>query len=133
MINFNILNPADFHRLDEKDKEKYIKDIKEEIEKSDNAVIKKMENIVKRHVKHYKNDFYVYDLDMIKKYPGPFIWMTRETGTDFIPLHYLKGSLIDFYHYVKYTNKNFYYYNGNRLKKVSFDEMEKVVNKYKKW
>lgn len=132
MIDFNILDPNDFHNLDKTEKEKYIERIKEEIEKSDNEVLKKMANIVKRNVKHYKNDFYVYDLFMIKKHEGPFLWMIRETGTDLIPLKNFKGALVDFYDYVKYTNEKFYYYDGHRLKKLTFDEMEKIVSKHKK-
>ena len=133
MINFNILDPNDFHNLESKEeKEKYIQKIKEAIKNTDNEIIKKMANIVKRNVKHYQNDFYVYDLHMIKKYTGPFLWMTRETGTDFIPLKHLKGALIDFYNYVKYTNEHFYLYDGHRLKKISFEEMEKLVDQHKK-
>lgn len=130
MINFEVMDPNDFHNLDKESKEKYIQTVIEEIQK--NETLKRMHNIVKRHVKHYKNDFYVYDLFMIKKHTGPFLWMTRETGTDFIPLKNFKGALVDFYDYVKYTNENFYFCDGHRLKKIKFDEMEKIINKYKK-
>lgn len=132
MIDFQVIDPYDFHKLNEANKKKYIQTVIEEIEKSDNAVLKKMENIVKRYVKHYKNDFYIYDLFMLKKYKEPFLWMIRDTGTDLIPLHHLKGTLVDFYNYVKYSNERFYYYNGKTLKKVTFNEMEKIADQYKK-
>lgn len=131
MIDFKVIDPYDFYNLDEESKEKYIESIIESTKKTKNQIIKKMANIVKRDVKHYRNDFYIHDMHMIKKYEGPFLWMTRPTGTDFIPLNYLKGPLVAWYHYVKNSNKNFYYYNGKTLKKVTFEEMEKIIDQYK--
>lgn len=132
MIDFKVMDLNDFYNLDEESKEKYIEYIIESTKKTKNQIIKKMANIVKRDVKHYQNDFYIHDVYLIKKHEGPFIWMTRPTGTDFIPLNYLKGPLVEWYDYVKTTNKNFYYYDGKRLKKVTLEEMEKIIDKYKK-
>lgn len=58
--------------------------------------------------------------------------MIRDTGTDLIPLNYLKGTLIDFYNYVKHTNEHFYFCDGKHLKKISFEEMEKIADQHKK-
>lgn len=49
--------------------------------KADN-VLKKMGEIAEKRVKHYKCDFYDYDLPWIKRdKPGEFVWMVRESGT----------------------------------------------------
>lgn len=130
MIDFQVIDLNDFYKLNDKEQEKYIKKIKKEIEKSNNKILKKMHNIVKRNVKNYITDFYLHDLYIIKKYKSPFVWMTRSSGTDLIPLANLDESLLTWYHCTKKINKNFYYYNGKTLRKISMEEMEKLISKY---
>ena len=132
MIGFDIVDANDFYNMNEEKQKKYINNVKEEIKRSSNKILKKMENIVKRNVSYFQSDFYVHDLHMIKNNPGHFIWMTRETGTDFIPLESVDEILMSWYNAVKHTNEQFYFCDGKTLKKLTFDEMEKIVNKYKK-
>lgn len=46
-------------------------------------MLKKMENIVKKYVKHFKSDFYDYDVLTIGRcYPNQvLIWIVRNCGT----------------------------------------------------
>lgn len=130
MIDFEVIDINDFYNLEEKEQEKYIENVKKAIKKTNNELIKKMDRIVKRNVKNYITDFYLHDLYIIKKYKSPFLWMTRSSGTDLIPLKNLDKNLIVWYHCTKKINKNFYYYNGKTLKKISMEEMEKLITKY---
>lgn len=46
-------------------------------------IIKKMENIIKRRVKHYRSDFYDYDKPAMESCGNKynFLWIVRECGT----------------------------------------------------
>lgn len=132
MMNLKVINPNDFYKFNDKEKEKYINNVKEEIKRSSNEILKKMYNIARRNVKHYQSDFYIHDIYLLKKYPSNFIWMTRKSGTDFIPLESLDDSLISWYDAVKKVNTDFYFYNGKTLRKITHEEMDKIINKYKK-
>ncbi len=54
-------------------------------------LIKHMERIVKRDVKHYQSDFYDYDVDTIKRNKEPerrffYMWVVRDCGTHLLPI-----------------------------------------------
>lgn len=132
MINFKTIDANEFYNLNSDEQKKYIERIKKEIKKSNNEVLKKMDRIVKRNVKYFRNDFYLHDICLMKEYPGSFIWMTRDSGTDFIPLDHLQAYMISWYHAVKRVNKDFYHYNGKSLKKINIKEADKIINEYKK-
>ena len=55
-------------------------------------LLNKMENIVKRYVKHYKSDFYDYDLHELKKEnEKKYVWIVRESGTFLLDIGKLKN------------------------------------------
>lgn len=132
MINFQVINLNDFYKLEDKEQKKYIERIKKEIKKSDNEVLKKMDRIVKRNVKQYQSDFYLHDICLMNEHPGPFLWLIRESGTDFIPLENINNNLISWYDAVKKINTDFYFYNRKTLKKINIEEADKIINEYQK-
>ena len=132
MIDFKIIDVNEFYNLNNEQQKNYIENVKEAIKKSNNEIVKKMNNIVIKNVKYFRNDFYLHDICLMKEYPGRFIWMTRETGTDLIPIDFLDKYMISWFHAVKKANKNFYYYNGKTLKKINIEEADKIINEYQK-
>jgi hypothetical protein len=77
-----IVTPDRYYNMNEQDKEFYISQVKDIIK--DNTLLKRMENIVKRYVKAYQQDFYIHDIFSLVNNNSEFIWMVRKTGTDLI-------------------------------------------------
>jgi hypothetical protein len=60
---------------------------------SKQILFKKMAEIVETNVKDYKVDFYKYDRQMLEEYDGRFLWLVRDSGTDFIRLDVIESDL----------------------------------------
>lgn len=88
-------------------------------------LLSKMENIVKRYVKHYKSDFYDYDLDTLKsENEKKYIWIVRECGTFLLDINRLKDSEKENSARIIYN----YYLDNNRYYKV--DLKKGSIKKY---
>lgn len=91
-------------------------------------VLEKMERIVKVKVNFYKSDFYEYDLPVLKKEPGHYIWIARPHGT--FLYKYENASEIHDYYY-KDLDVDFYDVTINAdlsgdIKKIPFVERGSV-------
>lgn len=136
-LGIRLINPSDFYNLDNKRQSAYVKRVKRWIDSSDNHILKTMSNIVKRNLEAYYNDFYIHDFytlltnDKTKKY----IWLTRNTGTDLVPLYYddeFNNAYI-WYQAVKNVNNSYYLLDleRNRIQKISLLKADKIMNDHK--
>lgn len=76
-----------FYAFTDEQKENYIKITDAKIANSGDPALKKMRNLVRRHLKKYQSDFYVHDVTLYYRAKGaPFLWILRDSGTHFINL-----------------------------------------------
>ena len=135
-----IIDPNQYYDMSEKEKEFYESKVKEFIKT--NELFKQMENIVKRHVKAYQEDFYIHDIhSLVNHSTSEFIWMVRKTGTDLIIKNghytskdgYWTGK--SWFNAAKRYAEHFYYYNPktNRLTKITLDKAAEIVEKFNEY
>lgn len=76
-----------FYNKTDKQQKLFIAYRKRLIERGKDELLKAMNHIVEKSVKHYLADFYVHDLEFIKENSDhPFLWMVHESGTHIIDL-----------------------------------------------
>lgn len=136
-LGIKLIKPSDFYNLENKRQTAYVERVKRWIDSSNNNVLKTMSNIVKRNLKAYYNDFYIHDFytllvnDKVKKY----IWFTRNTGTDLVPLYCDNqfNNAYMWYQAVKTANNNYYLIDleHNKVQKISLQKADKIINDHK--
>lgn len=135
-----IIEPNKYYNMSEQDKDFYMTQVKQFIKT--NELFKQMENIVKRHVKAYHQDFYIHDIHSIVNHNNSdFVWMVRKTGTDLIIKN---GHCISdegnwtgklWFNAIRDRNEHYYYYNTktNRLTKITSDKAAEIVEKFNEY
>lgn len=133
-----LVEPTVFYNMNDNDQEDYISKVKFFI--NSNVLLKRMDNIVRRNVKHYKTDFYVHDVFSLSDDNGDFVWLVRECGTDLIRCNnnsFSKdGEWIGkiWFNAVNETSKvhRYYYFNSNKNKllKINQEKAEQLIDEF---
>ena len=102
---------------------------------------KKIETIVLPKLNVFKEDLTVTDKKILKTYHGAFLYGYRTSGTNILTLDinsidysfdedairkYLSNSL----YALTYPNQNFLYFDGENLKEINVDEVEKLFKEF---
>lgn len=96
---------------------------------------KKLELIVLPQLKNFQDDLKVFDKNTLSSYKGRFLYGIRENGTNLIKLdekilvkynptkEKLSKQLENNLHTLKYANKKFYYFNGDSIVEVNWEQL----------
>lgn len=124
-INLSNLSES-FSELTSMEKEEMMERVKKAIKRKKSDVLTSMMNAVENHVASYKQDFYIYDVELFHKHDVSFIWMVRESGTQWLNLendHMVSEKISlnenDFEYHVKYSRIIAYYYYNKQTKTFS--------------
>lgn len=99
-----------------------------EINPSDFPQLLQMEEIMNKHLKHYKNDFYLHDTYSYLSGDQKGIWLLRESGTHYIPLgeHFTGDSWPIYNDYIG-CNKHYYFIDKANIKKINQDKVYQLI------
>jgi hypothetical protein len=108
---------------------KHIRGIKKEIETGKNhAAYKSMEEIVKKSINSYQDDFYYHDtLRLSRETPNKFLWLVRCSGSWLITKNN-DGSKSILDYSTKNEKHNIYWYNGRELKEITIEDAYRFYN-----
>lgn len=130
MKRINLKNLEEqYHKATDQEREEIIDKVKRSIKRKNNF-LSSMMDIVERKVGSYKVDFYIYDMQLIHRYDVSFLWIIKETGTNWIDLE-VDIELTDG------KSANLEYYNTllkmTRVKEIyHFDKRRKVIQRITK-
>lgn len=133
-----LVEPTVFYDMSEKEQKSYVSYVKSII--ASDPLFKRMDNIVRRNLKRYKNDFYVHDVYSISQDNGDFVWLIRDCGTELIRCNNESFSRegewtgkLWFNAVLKTSKVNHYYYydsKKNKLTKITKDKAIQIVDKF---
>lgn len=127
-----------YDNINDKVRERYTNFVKSmlELEKIEySSLFKKMNNIVKRNLLNYQNDFYVTDIGVLRDTlkDTNFIWVVRPYGTHLIELT-SDLPMEERLSYLKAIGKSegdiqyrYYYLTPQGLKKISVEQAEEYI------
>lgn len=131
-INLSNLS-EDFYELSTSEKEEIMNRVKKTILRKKNAVLLSMMEAVEKHVTSYKQDFYIFDVELFHQYDVSFIWMVRDSGTQWLNLdnHYmyedhLSANEHDFEYHVRHSSIIGYYFYNKLTKSLTKINEEKA-------
>jgi hypothetical protein len=115
-LNLSILT-VDYYDLTSEQKLEKMERVKKAIKRKNNLILHKMMEVVEKNVTSYKQDFYIHDVELLHKYDVSFIWMVRDSGTQWINLenNYMVSETVslienDFEYHAKHSRIIAYYY-----------------------
>jgi len=109
-----------------------------DIEPSNYPELDRMEEIALSHIRHYHNDFYMWDTQMYFTYSRKGLWCLRHTGTNYIPIgesvsedkrDILSEEKKDVYDYYLKSNDYFYFVNEGKIKRLSRTKAADLIEK----
>jgi hypothetical protein len=113
------------------------------VTKTYNELVKLVDPVLK----HYREDLYTHDRNILQSYDGPFIYGYRKTGTDLLRLlnldaikwrdplctpeeaeEIMRGDFI----WIGYQERNFLFlhFDGKRLRQVTLQECQDIWTAY---
>lgn len=104
------------------------------------SLLVSMKNLVDKKVQSYQNDFYCYDCKILSNYKGPFIWIVRHAGTNFVSLNErteeeINGSMTILDYYMTHDAKRCIVYlcdtETGEIKKSSFEKAKQLLSSVK--
>jgi len=117
-INLSKLTEG-YYDLSTLEKAEIMERVKKAIKRKNSELLNSMTTVVEKHLTHYKQDFYIHDIELIHQHDVSFLWLVRDSGTHWINLenHYMVSEKISFNEDVFeiYARQEriiaFYYYN----------------------
>lgn len=121
-----------FHELSTEEKTEKMERVKKAINRKKDDVLLQMMETVEKHVTSYKQDFYIHDVQLYHQHDVSFIWMVRESGTQWLNLdnHYMVSEKLslnenDFEYHAKYSRiKAYFYFNKANRKFTKINEQK---------
>lgn len=130
-----LMKPSDFYNWDYVVKGRYVDRVRKYIAKTNHALFQRMEEIVRKDLSSYQNDFYVHDFYELIDFDGDAIWMTRDSGTDLAPLLDDEQRMMhckEWFHAVKGYNKQFYLLDckNKTIERIPMQKAERIMEKH---
>jgi len=114
------------------------------------SIIKQMTQIVRDVMTSFTDDFYKYDMADLQDYDGRFVWVVGSSHTNLAKIgeeylnkmleseialyHLLQGDMtIDAVLYLKYKGDLVFYYDGENLVRIAWDEAERIWGAVRDW
>ncbi|AXH16343.1 hypothetical protein CP985_11850 [Malaciobacter mytili LMG 24559] len=106
------------------------------------STYKKLEKIILPQLQNFQEDLTVIDKKTLSTYKGKFLYGVRPNGTNLLmldskridykdlPLSKLENLLSSNLCILKYANKKFYYYDGETISEIDFEQLHTIYGMY---